>query len=310
MKFVTNSEVTAFLRCRRKWWLRYVRGKSLKRQSQVGTWQLGNWVHSALAAYYQSSQFEEEVAYDDLRSSRDSAIEQTPEDSEAIRKQFDLAERMVQGYFEWLAETGADADFEVIAAEQSRSAQISEDVTLLGKVDLRVRSRRTGQVGFLDHKTVADLARPTRGEPLNIQFLTYHLLDTLDPEADPDVPKPKGGWKNLLRRVKRTASAKPPFYARHEHWHNDAELEAYWVRLHGVLRDMRAAEFALAQGGDHRYYAYPTPTRDCDWDCPFLAVCPSLDRDPRAAEEMLERDYLETDPLERYNEEADTGGID
>jgi hypothetical protein len=128
--------------------------------------------------------------------------------------------------------------------------------------------------------------------------LHYNLLEALKPDEN---TRCDGGVYNILRKIKRTANARPPFYERIEVRHNRQQLESYWNRFHGIVIDIMRVRAALDAGGDHRVHAYPTPTKDCSWDCDFAAVCPLLD-DGSAAESMLESYFQPGNPYARYDD--------
>jgi hypothetical protein len=56
---------------------------------------------------------------------------------------------------------------------------------------------------------------------------------------------------------------------------------------------------ALDEGTAHQAIAYPRPSRDCTWKCPFYAVCPMFD-DGSAAEEAIAEMFVESDPYAYY----------
>ena len=60
---------------------------------------------------------------------------------------------------EWLAETGADAPWEIVSAEEVLSAPLFDGrVQLQGKLDLRARRKSDGVRAVWDHKTLATFA--------------------------------------------------------------------------------------------------------------------------------------------------------
>jgi hypothetical protein len=128
-------------------------------------------------------------------------------------------------------------------------------------------------------------------------MMHYQLLETLSAEEGQHV---EGALYNMMRRVKRTASAKPPFFQRVEVRHNPIVLGNYRHRIVGEIRDILTAEENLGKWpAAHNRFAYPSPTRDCSWDCPFLQVCPMFD-DGSRAEHMLEERFAVGDPLDYY----------
>lgn len=315
VRFITNSEMQAFKSCRRRWYLGYHLRLTPVVERQVGPLRLGSRVHEALAVHYSGG---DALAAHAAFVLRDEAL-LTEDLLEEERKQFasecDLGRLMLEGYLEWLDETGADHGLTVLAAETKVSAPISADlvdgdgrpVHLLGKLDLRVEREMDGARLFLDHKTTRSFADVFGTAVLNEQFLTYQLLERLDlAETNVSRPPATGSLINVLRKVKRTASAKPPFYAREEVHHSDVELRNFWWRVHATVADVLAAEARLAAGDDHRKVCYPRPSRDCSWMCEFRDLCPMLD-DGSDFERFIADRFRTHDPLARYDEEDHEG---
>ena len=109
----------------------------------------------------------------------------------------------------------------------------------------------------------------------------------------------EGGIFTMLKKVKRTANAKPPFYEQIEVRHNTFALRSFWSRIHGTVRDMLTVRKALDDGQDHHNVAYPRPSRDCKWKCQFFAICPLFD-DGSAAEQAIAELYVVDDPYSYY----------
>lgn len=311
-RYVSNSEIQTFKRCRRKWWLAWYRGLRLIKESPIGVRQIGTRLHLALKAGYSPGgnpnmmleELERIIVID--RSNLGDAAEE-------VRTKFEdeanLQRIMLEGYLEWIAETGIDSELEIIAPEQYIEAALSEFdglVAIIGKIDVRVRRTTNGAHLFIDHKSVADLVTPTIMLPQDEQMLHYHLLETLILESGDQ--RADGALYNMLKRVKRTARAKPPFYKRVEVRHNDHELTAYRRRVVGAITDMLDVASNLDAGASHQSVAYPRPTRDCTWDCPFVSICPMFDDNSRV-EDMIAQYYVEGDPLDYYQNEV-LGGIE
>ena len=114
-----------------------------------------------------------------------------------------------------------------------------------------------------------------------------------------------GALYNMLRRVKRSARAKPPFYDRIEVRHNGYEIDAYRTRAMAVIREIIRARRALDNGGNHLEVAYPSPNPSCRCDCDFFAVCNLLDDGSRGVNDMINALYRTTNPLERYRKQVE-----
>lgn len=148
--------------------------------------------------------------------------------------------------------------------------------------------------GVLTHNTAArftdyDLA------PMFEQGPTYWLLDRTSDEND----RIDSFKLRLLKKVKRTARATPPFYEEIDVRYNAFAMRNFWSRMHGVLRDMLRVQKSLDAGGDPMVVVYPTPKRDCSWDCDFVRICPMFDSG-EAVKEALDAEYEKGDPFAYY----------
>jgi hypothetical protein len=321
---ITNSNVQTFKRCRRKWWLTWYRGLARREEDMLGIRRTGSRIHQALQAYY----VPENETPTDPRDALERALtedwtlikqaadarghdEFVVADMEAkFRKTADLERAMIEGYVEWITETGCDAELRVIKSETQVSAPLFDYVRADGEVQpvhalglLDVRAYRTsdGVRMFIDHKTVGDLKTPSMTLPQNEQMLHYHLLEWLSTSDGEE--RCDGALYNMLRRVKRTTSAKPPFYDRLEVRHNQHELESYKRRLVAETRDILRVTEQLDAGVDPQDVAYPRPTKDCTWDCDFFSICSMFD-DGSRVEDAITGLYHEVDPNKRYEEKA------
>lgn len=321
---VSNSELQTFKNCRRRWWLAYYRGLRLRHESPIGPRAVGDRVHRALKAWYlpdgevrtDPRDALERLIVEDWTTltSENAASDDYPgpplddETMQRFRSEADLERAMVEGYVQWLSETGADSELRVIASETYLEADLADDlihndrpVRVIGKLDVRVRRTSDDVRLVIDHKTVGSFATATAVLPLDEQMLTYMLLEWLN--TDEGETRCDGALYNMLRRVKRTAAAKPPFYQRVEVRHNVHELDSMRRRVIGETRDVLHVQSQLDGGADHRETAYPTPTRDCAWRCPFFVVCGMFD-DGSRAEDLLEQYYVKDDPLGYYQIEV------
>jgi transcriptional regulator with XRE-family HTH domain len=302
--YFSNSELRAFKRCRRKWWLGWYRGLRPASESPVGVRQIGNRLHRALQMHYLPGTLGSPTVMLDALE-REIMIDAgqlpawtLPEVREQFTKEANLERIMLEGYLEWLTETGADSELDVISSETYIEAPLHEfndEIAIIGKIDTRVRRRIDGVRMFIDHKSVGDFKGPVAMLALDEQMLHYHLLESLAEDAE----RCDGALYNMLRRVKRTAAAKPPFYERVEVRHNAHELANYRRRVVGEITDILAVREDLDAGVSHQTVAYPNPTRDCTWDCPFLAICPMVD-DGSRVDGMIEEHFVVTDPLSYY----------
>lgn len=303
---ISNSELKTFKRCQRKWYLGTYRRLRRVRTKATGARELGTRVHESLAELYTPPGVEADDPLVVLERSLCDDIAKFPEQEADIEKEGELARAMITGYIEWLEEEGADVDLEVIAPETELIVEAGNirgaDILLIAKLDLRVRRLTDGMLFFMDHKTVADLTTPLRTLHMDEQMLFYMLVERMN---ESDEGRTAGGLYNMLKKVKRTGTAKPPFFKREFVTHSDEELRHFWTRVAGTVNKIIETEDMLNDGMDHRFVTPPNPTRDCTWDCDFFAICPMFENGSDV-ERMITDLYEVGDPLERYN----TVGID
>jgi hypothetical protein len=321
---VSHSEMKVFLRCRRKWYLSEFRGLGPKGNDPTGPLKSGSRVHTALEAFYtpgggnpldalKAAQDEDWAAYVRVLVAEGEVPDQGT--TEAFNKDCDLERIMVEGYGEWIAESGEDADLEFIDTEKVVSVEgervfpflarrYGKPFEIVGKLDARVRRRMDGKRLFVDHKTAQSVTMALPMLQTDPQMLHYHWLESWTTD---------GAWTdgaiyNVLKKVKRTKAAKPPFYARYEIHHNDREIESYEARLHEIISDIFRMEAVLehASPGTAGLIAYPNSTRDCSWDCQFFTLCPMFD-DGSRVEHAIRDGYRERDPLARYQDPPPKG---
>lgn len=330
-RLISNSEVQTYKRCKRKWMWAFYRGLESKKRRHTGALEIGTRVHSALARYYTP---EGEPRTDPRDALERILVEDWTGIEAYVRERFgtsdaelelqalavefnkeaDLMRAMMEGYVQWLEETGADEDLEVVAPEASLVARIPHEsetpVFITGRMDVRLRRRSDNARLFMDHKTVGEFTSHTRWLHLNQQMRHYHLLETVHAQQDRveagdgihyEVERTDGALYNMLRKVKRTERANPPFYQRVEVRHNKQEIASYFEELRGVIDAMILTQAQLDAGYDDRVVAYPTPNDRCAWDCEFFAVCPMRD-DGSRYEQFIESAYTVHDPYDRYPE--------
>jgi hypothetical protein len=205
---------------------------------------------------------------------------------------------MLEGYEQWVAEEGIDAELEMISTEETIIAPLfGGEVELQGKLDMRVRRKADGVRMFRDFKTVGgSLSEFSSMAHMNEQVMTYMLLESTKVDES---ERSDGGIFTLLKKVRRTAAAKPPFYEHVEVRHNVFTMRSFWNRIHGTISDLMRVRTALDSGQNPAYYAYPKASRDCKWKCSFFAICPMFD-DGSAVEQAISEMYEESDPYAYY----------
>jgi hypothetical protein len=227
-------------------------------------------------------------------------------DTDTLDGEAELGRIMLEGYEQWVEENGIDAELEMISTEETIIAPLfNGEVELQGKLDMRVRRKLDGVRMFRDFKTVGgSLSDFANLAPMNEQVMTYMLLESFQ---NKEGERSEGGIFTMLKKVKRTASARPPFYDQIEVRHNVFTMRSFWNRIHGTITDLMRVRTALDEGSDHTLVAYPHATRDCKWKCQFFTVCTLFD-DGSAGEQALTEMFEEGDPYSYY--ENDKKGSD
>jgi hypothetical protein len=311
---ISNSEIQTWKSCRRKWWLTYYRELGMKQERMDGPLALGTKVHIALEGLYTDGKNPITIIDDlyavDLKKCEESEDLRLQEMVVTLKKEQDLAHAMLEGYMAWREEEAIDHGMIIAGAEQVVQVKSGiEGVFLRGKMDQRWERTIDGARRFRDFKTVQEFATPVKILPMDEQMKFYHLLeylDSLDTTGGEPQWRTDGAIYTMLRKVKRTATAKPPFYMQIEISHNMDELRSMWKRVMKVCIEIVEARQALDAGGDHQYLLPPRPSRDCTWSCPFMAACPMFD-DGSNVEQLLDEHYTHVDPHERYREEEKKG---
>jgi CRISPR/Cas system-associated exonuclease Cas4 (RecB family) len=294
----SNSSIQAFKRCRRKWWLQYALGYKPREKKVIGPLALGSRVHNALEAMYRDGE-DPVVAHSRILDEERVRLMEAGADISQLEDDGDLGRIMLEGYVEWVTSEGLDEGLEVIGVEQKLTLPLYDNqVHLIGKMDLRVRTSDDSR-SVLDFKTAANFSDYNLA-PMFEQGPTYWILDRTSDEKD----RIDSFKLRLLRKVKRTARATPPFYEEIDIRYNPFAMRNFWSRLHGVLRDMLRAQKALDAGGDPMTIVYPTPTRNCSWECDFVNICPMFDSG-EAAQEMLDAEFVRGDAFAYYDTEKD-----
>jgi hypothetical protein len=301
---ISNSEVQTFKDCRRRWWFTYYRRLQPKVQDFTGALALGSRIHEALDQYYSTGkpllQAHADLVAADMKKMNDSF-----RDTSTLETEAELGRVMLEGYLEWVELEGIDAELEMISTEEIIERPMMDGrVTLQGKIDMRVRRKIDGVRMFRDFKTVggsfADFGSIAH---MNEQILTYMVLEEAQNQGE---ERSEGGVFTMLRKVKRGAYAKPPFYDQIEVRHNQFTLRSFFQRLEGTLEDILRVRDALDAGESHYKHAYPRPTRDCKWKCQFFAICPLVD-DGSAAEAAISDAFEVADPYGYYKTEEMKG---
>ena len=295
---LSNSELQTFKDCRRRWWLNYYRRLQPKQKDMTGALALGTRIHAALDAHYaQGTPLL--LAHSELVEKDKQLLLADFRDVNDLETEAELGRIMLEGYEQWVEENGIDAELEMISTEEKIVAPLFNGaVELQGKLDMRVRRKADGVRLFRDFKTVGgSLSEFSSMAHMNEQVMTYMLLES---SKFDEKERSEGGIFTLLKKVRRTAAAKPPFYDHVEIRHNIFTMRSFWQRIHGTIADLMRIRTALDAGENPAFHVYPRASRDCKWKCQFFAICPMFD-DGSAVEQALSDSYEEKDPYAYYD---------
>jgi hypothetical protein len=295
---LSNSELQTFKDCRRRWWLNYYRRLQPKQKDMTGALALGSRIHAALDAHYaQGTPLLQ--AHSELVEKDKQLLLADFRDVNDLETEAELGRIMLEGYEQWVSENGIDAELEMISTEEKIVAPLFNGaVELQGKLDMRVRRKADGVRLFRDFKTVGgSLSEFSSMAHMNEQVMTYMLLESTKFD---EKERSEGGIFTLLKKVRRTAAAKPPFYDHVEIRHNIFTMRSFWQRIHGTIADLMRIRTALDAGENPAFHVYPRASRDCKWKCQFFAICPMFD-DGSAVEQALSDSYEEKDPYAYYD---------
>lgn len=294
----------------RKFWLEHYRGLKPKREDATGALALGSRVHKALEIYY--GEMQEGVLAEDLditeiwsqlcEDDRDLLISHG-EDTDTFDSEAELGRIMLGGYVEWVEDEGIDSDLEILSQEERLEAEFFDGrVLVVGKIDQRVKRRSDNTRMIRDFKTTINFGDLHKTINQAEQFILYMVLEMLKKE---ETDRVSGAIVTALKKNKHSGTAKPPFYEQMEVEHNIFELRNFYLRLQGELQQIIQFYERLDAGEDHQVVAYPSPSRDCSWKCPFVNVCQMFD-DGSDVERALSDMYESKDPFEYYGDLSPT----
>jgi hypothetical protein len=288
---ISNSEIGTFDRCLRQWYLKYYLGLVPAHEPSAGNRNLGTRVHVAMEARFHGL---DPLAVLELLYGIE--LDAHPDEAEKLLPELDLARIMIEGYLEWAAETGDEADWEVVAAETDLRVPLPSvpGVELRVRMDQVARRISDGALAFRDWKTsgVFDKHENLYNDP---QMRFYCMVQQMSAAGRQGAPLVAGGRITTFKRVKRTAKAEPPFYRSDDFWFNPDVLDSTYQRVTKICGDILAMRNRLentpeivsaVMHGDHglgngRQRRELPPTwlgNECSWACPFsTGLCTAMD---------------------------------
>jgi hypothetical protein len=301
---VSHSEMQTYKDCKRRWFLQYYMRLIKKRQPPRIAADTGIAVHSALHQYYilggrTNHEQAHEAAIEHLRTSRDASLatDLSQEEIKTTNEIFDVADILTEGYFKWLEETGAD-DHWIVKGSEERFVVPGPlpNTEVKGFVDLHGVHEPSGDLLVVDTKVVGSIGDMMKTLHLNEQGPLYAVLMKINSGESENNRGFRVVW-NMIKRNKQTARAKGPFYQRYELAINQAQLVQFYSQLQGQMADMIETDRRLRAGEDHVMVAYPRPSAECSWKCPYLALCGAMN-DPR-----MDTDWLINNNYDQIPEE-------
>lgn len=297
---LTHSELKTYRTCQRRWWLTYRRhlDEPESARAATGVAQLGTNVHLALQGHYEGVDALDVVAeiYEDTTS-------RYPDQAHEIALERGYAMAMVKGYLDWVAETGLDAAWSVVGAEVDISIPLTlldgREVALRGKLDQIVERRDgTGTRAVRDFKTVAAF---DKADALvrDSQMRTYDYLHFSYENRYSGAHPTDGVLYTMIKRSKRTAAAKPPFFEVVHQSYNLHDKRSAHSAITGTAAQILRTDADLEAGLPHHYVVPANPTDACAWSCPFVSVCHLAD-DGSRFEDALADNFVTADPWDHY----------
>jgi len=179
MNPLTHSEMATWQKCRRGWYVTYY--LRLRRWHDFAPLpNIGTMYHDGLEAYYNGTLTDPAAHVRDLAEKK---VDELPEYAETIYKNAEMAAIMLEGYMEWLEETGADAGLTIIGSEQEVQAKLGQtEFVLRGKIDARLQRESDGAKLQLEpgtELTVLDYARSILKE-LRAQYVRAEIDESTD----------------------------------------------------------------------------------------------------------------------------------
>jgi hypothetical protein len=258
--------------------LSYQRGgagyqKPLTDKPSSGQRDIGTILHACMDAYYQGLDYRVVLA-DAQETLRQQLGENLPKEWLDV---FNLVGIMMSGYIQWIANEYGDVGETTLYTEKEIVVPIGQlhgdDVVLTCTIDRIIQNNLSGDVIIEDTKTVATFTDYVQQLQVDDQGLMYAIM------AKGGLGLPVHRFRhNMLRKVKRTAAAVPPFYMRHEVYYSEEQLDNAWTHMVAILsRMVLALQSVELDEEQHHAFLYPNPTRDCTWRCDFLPICPMMD---------------------------------
>lgn len=286
-----GSEVTDFLRCRKKYQYGWIQNLQPKQKNDKLT--IGSAIHKFLEVWYTTYRESEAiVATVDYIYENCDGLEQMQ-----IDDMCELAKKVCENY---VAHYGHDTGWTVKAIEMPFNIHLEGRINYIGTIDLLVEDE-DGKLWIADHKTTANLDIYDKNSDMDRQISRYwYAIERyLDVKIEgfiyniilKDYPVPpkvlKSGQLSKDKSQKTTKDMyldairlnklniddyadflqfldeqPKEFFRRMKVERNISEMRASIDELTDVIYDIRDTK---------RFYR--NITKDCSWDCPFKTLC-------------------------------------
>lgn len=149
MRRISNSEVSTWLSCQRKYYYEF--DLNLEPNQQGSALSRGVLFHDVLAIYY--SALKDGIKHDDAvivaRRHLQSYLANTSFAMETVTE----VDRLLHGYWNFYK---GDPDWEILDVERGYDLALTNEYEYSLRFDLLIRNRKTGEIILVDHKTAYD----------------------------------------------------------------------------------------------------------------------------------------------------------
>lgn len=278
--YVRNSEITRFMECPRSWYVDYYLNLEPDWSERLtpNKSDVGNAVHAGLQSWYSEDPWERGLAehrtevYDQLH---DLAVF---EGKDGWDKVYEMAERMLAAYVDWVEEDGLDIGETTLLLEERLELPFGEfrgeDVIFYCQPD-RIVGTAGDQIIVEDWKT-GDIKRPFMFES-TWQMLNYAMtVRTLWNQM------PLGARHRRMNRSMHTKAVKSPQFAQHTVSFTEERLAVHWRHVSKQIDKIVELRQALDAGADPVFEAdHVLNPMQCSWKCHAgkSGVCSQMDDD-------------------------------
>lgn len=271
---IRQSEFTAFMECRRRWYLRYVMGYGIPGDEErlVGSRGAGTIAHAGIEAYNVGNSAQAAaLALEALRP-------QDENDKDAWDA-FRMGNAMAHHYIEWVEE-GNDVGCEYVAAEYEWETPLTAVTKVFGAIDHVYLDPFAGGYVIRDYKTVARLSDTPHDADFQLRTYAWAWW-----RITGEVPV--ASEHLMIKRVLGSGRAAKPFVQKHRIPVNERILQAHHAHMDEIAFQMSQCRLQLTADSPR---IYPTTGRHCTWKCEFAEVCAGMD-DGSYWEDALEANY-------------------